>query len=213
MPCALQPHPASLHCLRLTASASLPVPSGLAPSDGLTYRYAVMRNFSWVLVAVPFLACCGGKGEHNAEEQEQPVEEPEALITDCTVENSEAECELYCHLDSGAPVTGECVLGAVPGELRCSCEGGPSDGVFFSLSSCDDLQATIASVCTQSLSIPACPSAVPAVGQSCSHRQTCWVEEFSGDCAPGEAVRSRSVGVECVDGVWRETGVGEESCP
>ena len=188
-----------------------------------------MRRASWVLVVAPFLVCCGGKGEHNQhdpedpealedpEDQEQPgdQEQPEPLISECREENSEAECETICHLPSKEPVGAECFLVGMPVEtpLRCSCEGGPSDGAFFALASCADLQASIASVCAQGAPPPPCPTVVPASGQSCTHSQECWVEEFSGDCSPGEAVRRRSVGVECANGVWRETGVGEEPCP
>ena len=171
-----------------------------------------MRHFSWVLVVVPLLACCGGKGEHDSEEPAEPAE-PEALVSECWPENSDAECELSCHLSSGEPVAAQCVSATGEMPLSCSCEGGPSDGRFFSLSSCDDLEPSIASVCAQTSPIPACPSLVPASGQACSHRQMCWIEEFSGDCSGNQAVRSRSVGVDCVEGVWQETGVGEDFCP
>lgn len=179
-----------------------------------------MRHFSWVLVMVPFLACCGGKGEHNSEEPSEPEDqeqqeqqEPEALITDCTVENSEAECELYCHISSGEAVAAACFPIAPGGPISCSCEGGPSAGRFFSLSSCDDLEASMQSVCAQTSPAPPCPSLLPASGQPCSHRQMCWIEEFSGDCSAGQTVRSSSVGLDCVEGFWRETGVAEDFCP
>lgn len=170
-----------------------------------------MRNFSWVLVVALFPGCYGREAEP---EPEHDSEEPAALVSECWLENSGAECELRCDLSSGESVSGECVSAAVPGELplSCSCEGGPSDGRFFSLASCDDLEASMASVCAETSPTPACPSLVPEFGQACSHRQECWIEDFRGDCSVGP-VRSHSVGLHCDQGVWEETGVGEEFCP
>ena len=168
-----------------------------------------LRQISWVLVAAPLLGCYGGEGEQESEE----LTEPEALVSDCRLETTEAACERICHLTSGEAVKGQCV--SVGGEMpfSCRCEGGPSDGRFFALSSCDDLEASIASVCTETSPTPACPSLLPASGQACSHRQTCLIEEFSGDCSPGEAVRKRSLEFDCIEGVWQEIGVGEDFCP
>lgn len=168
-----------------------------------------MRQFLWVLVVAPFLGCYGETGEQESEE----AEEPEALVSECRLETTEAACERICQLSSGLAVKGQCVSVAGEMPLSCRCEGGPSDGRFFSLSSCDDLESSIASVCAETSSTPACPSLVPASGQACSHRQTCLIEEFSGDCSPGEAVRKRSVEFDCIEGAWQEIGVGEDFCP
>jgi len=177
----------------------------------------VMRCFSMVLVAAPLLGCYGEtsdndrEGEQDSEQPQEPAEqEPVALVSDCTEENSAAECELRCHLASGVPVTGLCMLAS--GGLNCMCDGGPSDGRFFQLSSCDDLEASIASVCTEQSPTPFCPLVLPASGETCSHRQTCSIEEFRSDCAPGQTVRSRSLLFYCYEGVWQEGGVGEEFC-
>ena len=185
----------------------------------------MLRPWSLVVVAAPLLGCYGETGKNASDTEDTSGgentsgDEPEPMpsepaITDCTVENSEAECKLYCHLSSGVPVTGECVSGGAGGlPLGCTCTGGPSDGKFFSLSSCDELEASMTSVCAATSPAPACPDVVPASGQACSHRQECLIEEFSGECSPGEAVRSRSLIFRCVQGSWREMGIGEEPCP
>jgi len=177
-----------------------------------------MRNFSWVLVVVPFLACCGGKGERNAEEEsdgqdeQEEEEEQKPLVSDCSLQRSDTECLLTCLLEWGDAVTGHCEP-ASGASWSCSCNGGPSDGRLFSVASCDDLQASVESVCAETSPPPACPTLVPTPGQACSHQQSCWIEEFRGDCSAGESVRSRSAGFTCTDGVWQESGVGEEFCP
>lgn len=174
----------------------------------------VRRCLAWALLVAPVLACCGGESERDPTEREEP-EQPEVTVSECREENSEAECEFTCHLQSGEPVAAGCMAVAAPGQmpLNCNCEDGPSDGKFFSLTSCDDLLPSIASVCAQSSPAPTCPNVVPAPGQACSHRQTCWIEESISDCSAGQAVRSRNLGFACSDGVWEETGVGEDFCP
>lgn len=183
-----------------------------------------MWRFSWVLVVVPFLTCCGGKGERNAAESEESeeVEEPEetgeqkAVVSDCMLQRSDSECMLSCLLEWGDSVIGHCEPATVPGAAwpwNCSCQGGPSDGKLFSVSSCDDLQASVESMCTATSPPPACPTVVPMSGQACSHEQNCWIEEVVSECSEGDTVRSRSVGFDCIDGVWQETGVGEDFCP
>ncbi|HEU5073995.1 MAG TPA: hypothetical protein VFU02_07475 [Polyangiaceae bacterium] len=179
----------------------------------------VRRHLAWALLVAPFMACCGGESERDPMERDDPAEpepeEPEVTVSECREENSEAECEFTCHLPSSEPVAAGCFLVAAPGQmpLNCSCEGGPSDGTFFSLSSCDELLPSIESVCAQTSPAPPCPTVVPASGQACSHRQTCLIEDFSADCSAGQHVRSRSLNFVCSDGVWKETGVQEEFCP
>lgn len=173
-----------------------------------------LKQLAWVLAIVPFLACCGGKSDRNAAgSEEQPEERPGELVAECSEENSEAECKLYCHLESGEPVGGGCFPVAPGGPYICSCDWGPSEGRYFPLESCADLEASIQSVCAQTSPLPDCPSVPPPPGEQCSHRQSCWIEDFVGDCSPGEAVRSTAVGVNCVDGFWQQAGTAEAFCP
>ena len=166
----------------------------------------------WILGALPSVASmalsgCGGETDRLPDADSRPS------IEDCKMVSYQPGCELSCFLPSGDPVGGRCTLdGSGPGDaLACGCTSGPSADKFFSVDSCEGLEAAIAAACAESSPMPACPAEASA-GQACSHRQSCMIETFRGDCSPGEAVASTSVMLDCRGGVWYQTGQGEVFC-